>query len=135
MKGLIGIGIAAALTIAATGAASAAGDAAKGEKVAKKCVACHTFEEGGKNKVGPNLWGIVGRTAGTHEGYKYSDSYVSLGEGGMTWTEENIAAYVPDPKGFIREKTGDPKARSKMTFKLTKDEDIADVIAYLATLK
>ncbi|MBB4303045.1 cytochrome c [Rhodobium orientis] len=133
MKKLI---LAIALTVAATGAASAAGDAAKGEKVSKKCMACHTFDEGGKNKVGPNLFGVVGRPIGSHEGYKYSKDYVVLGEEkGMTWTEENIAAYLPDPKAFIRDQSGDPKARSKMTFKLTKDEDIADIIAYLATLK
>ena len=132
MKKLV---LAIALTVAATSAASAAGDAAKGEKVSKKCMACHTFDEGGKNKVGPNLWGVVGRKIGSHEGYKYSKDYVVLGEKDMTWTPENIAAYLPDPKAFIRDQSGDEKARSKMTFKLTKEDDIADVIAYLSTLK
>lgn len=132
--GLLSAGIAAAV-IAFSGGTAMAADAAKGEKVAKKCVACHTFESGGANKVGPNLFGTIGRTVGSVDGFGYSDSYVTLGEGGMAWDEENLAAYLQDPKGWVREATGDKKAKSKMSFKLRKEADVADVIAYMATLK
>lgn len=115
------------------GASYADGDAAKGEKVVKKCVACHTLEEGGKNKVGPNLFGIVGRPVGAVEGYKYDEAYKTLGEEGAVWSNEELAAYLKDPKAYIKEKVEGGK--TKMTFKLTKDDQIADVIAYLDTLK
>ncbi len=126
-------GLAATMVMGAA-AAHAEGDAASGEKVAKKCIACHDFSAGGPNKVGPNLHDVAGRTIGTHEGYKYSDSYVQLGEKGETWDDEKLAAYLKDPRGWIKEATGDDKAKTKMTFKLTKDDEIADVIAYLKTL-
>ena len=71
------VGLAAALIIGFSGAAMAAGDADAGKKVFKKCKACHTIDEGGKNRVGPNLWGIFGRQAGTKEGYKFSKDMIA----------------------------------------------------------
>ncbi len=103
-----------------------AGDPAAGEAVFKKCAACHAVGEGAKNKVGPMLNDIIGRTAGTVEGFKYSPAMIAAGEGGLIWTPENIAAYMKDPKGFV------PKNR--MSFAgLKKDEDIDNLNAYLAT--
>lgn len=109
------------------------GDAANGEKVFKKCKACHTAEESGKHKIGPNLFGVIGRTAGTAEGFtKYSDSMVAFAK---TWTPELVTEYVENPTSFLKDKTGDTSARSKMTFKLRDEQDRVDVAAYLDSLK
>lgn len=105
--------------------ALADGDAVKGIDVFKKCMACHDAVEA-KDKVGPNLVGIVGRTAGTLESFasKYSQAMKDAGAGGLVWDEANIAAYLKDPKGFVK--------GNKMAFAgLKKDDEIADVIAYL----
>jgi len=99
---------------------AAAQDAANGEKVFNKCKACHALEAG-KNKVGPTLHGVFGRTAGTLEGFKFSDA---MKESGVVWSDETIAQYLADPKGFM--------PRNKMAFPgLRKPEDIADLLAYL----
>lgn len=104
----------------ASNAAVADGDAAKGEKVFKKCKTCH-FVDKEKNKVGPHLVGIMGRAAGAVDGFKYSDA---MKESGITWDEESIAAYLVDPKGYIK--------GNKMAFPgLKKEDQIADVIAYI----
>ena len=110
----------AALMLAAPSAADA-GDPKAGEKVFKKCKACHTIEQGGKNRLGPNLYGIVGRKGGAVEGFKYSNA---LKEWGGTWTEENLDKYLEKPRNFI------PKNR--MAFPgLKKKKQRDDVIAYL----
>lgn len=97
---------------------------AAGENVFKKCKACHQVGEGAQNKVGPVLNGVVGRTAASVEGFKYSKPMSDKGAEGLVWDETTIAAYLKDPKGYI------PK--NKMSFAgLKKDEDIAAVIAYI----
>lgn len=114
-----------------------AGDAAKGEKEFKKCKSCHTIEaadgtsivKGGKT--GPNLYGVVGRAAGSAD-FKYGDSLKAAGEAGLIWDETSIAAYVADPKAFLVEHTGDAAAKTKMSFKLAKGGE--DVAAYLASV-
>jgi cytochrome c len=100
------------------------GDAKAGEKVAKKCHACHTFGKGEPNRVGPNLWGVVGRDIASAPDFKYSSS---LSEKGGSWTPEKISTFISNPKGFA--------SNSKMTFQLKSAQDRADVIAYLETLK
>ena len=113
-------------------------DVANGEKEFRKCKACHMIQspagedivKGGK--VGPNLYGVVGREAGSVEGYKYSDALLELKDSGEVWTEADLAAYMTDPNKFVQEKTGDQSARTKMTFKLNKNQ--ADVAAYLASV-
>ncbi|MBV1903482.1 MAG: c-type cytochrome [Marinosulfonomonas sp.] len=125
----------AALVMSFAGTAIAEGDPAKGEKDFKKCRACHMIVNGDEvivkgGRTGPNLYGLVGRAAGS-EDFKYGASIVAAGEAGLVWTEELLVAYIADPRAFLRENTGDSKAKSKMTFKL-KNAD--DVVAYLASL-
>ena len=106
------------------GSAQAAGDAKKGEKIFKRCKACHVVDSE-KNKVGPHLVGILGRDAGMVEGFKYSKA---MKESGISWDAESIDQYLADPRGFI------PKNR--MSFPgLKKEKDRADLIAYLESLQ
>lgn len=109
------------------------GDAANGEKVFKKCMACHMVGDDAENKVGPLLTGVIGRTAGTVEGYKYGKSIVEAGAAGLVWTGEEVFEYLADPKKYLRAKLDDKKAKSKMSFKLKKEGERKDVIAYLKT--
>ena len=126
----------ATLTMLALAAPAVAQDAAKGEKEFNKCKACHMIQDdagtdivkGGKT--GPNLYGVVGRKAGTEEGFKYSDALIKLGEAGEVWTVEDLEHYITDPNSYVEEKTGDKSLKTKMTFKLAKNQ--ADVIAFLA---
>jgi cytochrome c2 len=98
-----------------------------GMKVAKKCAACHAFDEGGKNKVGPPLWGILNRTAGAAENFRYSDAMKALGENGGRWDYATLDAFLGDPKGTV--------PGTKMSFAgLKKDEDRAAILAYLRML-
>ncbi|WP_272003078.1 c-type cytochrome [Roseovarius sp. ZX-A-9] len=115
-----------------------AGDAAKGESDFKRCKACHTIVaddgtvivKGGRT--GPNLYGLIGKTVGTAEDFKYSASLAAAGEAGIVWDEEKLAAWVTDPKAWLVDVLDDPKARTNMTFKLRKGGE--DMAAYLATL-
>ena len=132
------INIIAALTATTLALPAMAQDAANGEKEFRKCKACHMIQspegedivKGGKT--GPNLYGVVGRPAGSEEGFKYSEALIALKDAGEVWTLEDLAAYITDPNKFVQEKTGDSSARTKMTFKLNKNQ--ADIAAYLASV-
>lgn len=105
--------------------AQADGDAAAGKKVFNKCRACHDAETD-KDKIGPSLMNVHGRTAGTLESFlpKYSANIKELGAGGLVWDDENLTAYLRNPKDVV------PKG--KMAFPgLKSDDDLANVIAYL----
>ncbi len=126
----------AALATFAGPALAQDGDPGKGENEFRKCRSCHAIEgpdgpivKGGPT--GPNLYGVVGRQAGTVEDFRYGDALVAAGEAGLVWDEENLAEYMQDPQGFLRDYLDDNSARSKMTFKMRRNAE--DVAAYLAT--
>jgi cytochrome c len=109
------------LTLAA---AAAAADIEAGKTTFKKCALCHTNEPG-KNKVGPSLFGIVGRKSASLDNYNYSDAMKNFKH---TWTPETLGAYLTDPHAMV--------AGTKMIFPGIKDKtERADLIAYLETLK
>jgi cytochrome c len=115
----------AALGLAlATPLAAAAQDAAAGQRVFNQCRACHSIEAGGRNGVGPNLAGIIGRKAGLAEGFRYSPALRERAEGGLTWDEETLRAYIQNPRAVI--------PGGSMTYPgLRNDQQINDLIAYL----
>ncbi len=92
-----------------------------GRRIFTRCRACHTLNEGGRHKVGPNLWEIIGRKAGSAEGYAYSNAMITSN---IIWTEENISAYLENPAIYL------PK--NKMSFVgLRKKTEREAIIAYI----
>jgi cytochrome c2 len=104
-----------------------------GAAVFKKCSACHKVGDGARNGAGPVLTDVIGRIAGTYEGFKFGKSIVQAGAAGLVWDQALVADYVADPKKFLRAYLGDKKAKAKMRFKLKKEQDRLDVAAYLAS--
>jgi cytochrome c len=116
----LGMVLAAGVALAQT----PAGDPSAGEKVFNQCKACHSAKAG-ENRVGPSLAGVVGRKAGTVEGFNYSPA---MKNSNITWTPEELDKYLSDPKATV--------PGNKMAFAgLKKPEDRANVIAYLAQQK
>ena len=118
--------IAGMVILATAGSALAEGDPVKGEKVFKKCKACHQVGEKAKNKVGPILNGVIGAKIGHIEDFKYSKAFKAKAEAepDFVWNDETIDAYLTKPKDYIK--------KNKMSFAgLKKEKDRADVIAYL----
>lgn len=122
----------AALMLAASFAAPAfaadggftSGDAKHGEKIFKLCKACHTVNEGGPNRVGPNLYGIFKRGIATHEGYKYSDGMKKFAEEHEEWTPDLMFVYLENPRKDV--------PGTFMSFPgVKKEKDRDDLITYL----
>ena len=116
--GIAGVALAVSTIVAS---AQEAGDAAAGEKVFARCKICHQIGEGAKNAVGPVLNGVVGRKAGTVEGYNYS---AANKDSGIVWTDDKLREYLKNPRGVV--------PGTKMIFPgLTSEKDLDNVIAYL----
>jgi len=99
-------------------------DAKRGQASAKVCLACHTFEKGGPNKVGPNLWGVVGRKRDAEPGFNYS---AAMKAKGGTWTWDELNKFLTNPRGYI--------PGTAMTFSgFSREGQRADVINFLHTL-
>lgn len=120
---------------------TASGDVAAGEKAFRQCISCHVVQNAdgetlaGRNaKTGPNLFGIVGNQFGMIDGFRYSDiNQLAAAMEDLVVNEDVFVAYVQDPTGYLREATGD-KGRSKMTFKVRKEDDAVNLYAYLASI-
>ena len=114
---VFGVAMASSLMIAS----ASAGDAVKGAKVFNKCKSCHTIDDGGAKKIGPNLHGVFGRTAGSVEGFKYSKGMTGSG---IVWSEETLAKFLANPRAYVK--------GTKMTFAgIKKESQLEDLIAYL----
>ena len=103
---------------------AAGADAAAGRRVFNQCRACHTIEAGGRNGVGPNLHGVLDRRAGSVEGFRYSAALRRKAEEGLVWTEDQLRAYLADPKGTV--------PGGSMTYVGLRNEAmLGDLLAYL----
>ena len=102
----------------------ASADPKRGQQSTKACQTCHTFEKSGPNKIGPNLWGVVGRKKGTEGGFAYSDAIKSKGG---EWTVDDLNKFLTSPRGYA--------PGTKMSFAgMQRENQRADVIAYLNSL-
>ena len=125
---VVGAALASPVAIGvAFGTAALAGDAENGEQVFRQCRACHQVGDGAKNLVGPQLNAVVGRKAGTVEGFNYSQANKDAGGKGLVWSEDELKKYLENPTTYM--------PGTKMAYAGLKDEgDRDDVIAYLAKL-
>ncbi|TCI00596.1 cytochrome c family protein [Roseococcus sp. SYP-B2431] len=110
--------------LALTPLGAMAQDAEAGQRVFNQCRACHTINQGGRNGVGPNLHGVLDRAAGAVEGFRYSAPMRERAASGLAWTEENLIAYITDPKSVV-------PGGSMSYVGLRNPEQRANLLAYL----
>ncbi|MGY6629218.1 MAG: c-type cytochrome [Oceanicaulis sp.] len=102
----------------------ASADLSAGERVARRCVACHTFSDGGANGTGPNLWGVMGRAVAGVTGFNYSGAMNAYGSDGTQWLFENMYDYLENPRAYV--------PGTSMSFAgLRSQDDRINVIAYM----
>ena len=122
----------AAAAVLATGTVASAQDANKGKSVFNQCKACHMLE---KALVGPPLKGVVGRKAGSVEGYSYSALMKAAGEAGLVWSDQELVDYLKNPteylKNYVSSKGKTASGASKMVFMLASEDQRKNVVAYL----
>lgn len=104
----------------------AQGDVDKGEKEFKKCKACHSIDEDGKNKTGPNLWDVMNRGVAQKEGYKYSKALTKWAEENPEWTPELMDAWLTNSKKLVK--------GTKMNYRNNKEKSRTDIVAYLQSM-
>jgi len=132
--------LAAVLAVTATPALAQQGDAERGAAAFNQCQSCHVVANdagevlAGRNaRTGPNLYGVVGRIAGSYPDFRYGDGIVAAGQAGLAWDEETTVAYLLDPTGFLRAYTGNNRARGNMSFRVRSEDQARDLYAFLAT--
>lgn len=124
----VGLGLGAVLLVGFSAPAFAAGDATKGKAAFAKCGICHQIGEGAKPLIGPPLNNIIGHKAAAQAGFAYSPGLKKLGDGGLTWTEENLDKWITDPKSMV------PDSPMALAFQGIPDAgERADIIAYVKT--
>ncbi len=115
-----------------------AGDPAAGERQWRQCQSCHVIVDNDGNRIqgagvsGPNLYGVIGRPAGSVEGFRYSPSMQAAADAGLVWDEESFVAYVTNPTAFLRDFLNDPSARGSMGWQMRSNQ--ADMFAYLESV-
>ena len=125
MGGVLRTGLIVTAALVVSVSTSNAGDAAKGQALFVRCAVCHTAQKGAPNRIGPNLFSVVGRTAGTLPGYSYSSA---MAKAGIVWGADTLSRYLMGPSKVVQ--------GTKMTFAgLSNQQQGEDVAAYLATLK
>jgi cytochrome c len=118
------LGLAGAVGFFAGCQTAAAQDAENGEQVFRQCRACHQIGDGARNLVGPQLNGVIGRRAGTIDGFNYSQANKDAGAKGLVWTEDVLLKYLQNPQSFM--------PGTKMAYAGLRDEEARkDLIAYL----
>lgn len=132
---------AAALTLSFTALPAVAQDADAGATAFQgQCASCHNVVDDGGDvlagranvRTGPNLYGVIGRQAGSIDGFRYGASLVEAGEAGLEWDEEELVAYLLDPNTYLREKLDNNRARSQMSYRVRDEDTARDIIAFLA---
>lgn len=107
------------------------------ESAFRRCKSCHQISDGDQvlvpgGRTGPNLFGVIGRMAGSFGDFRYSDGMIAAGEAGLVWNEENLPAFIAGPSEFLRNLTEDSSARSRMTPQRLRPDDAAALAAWLA---